>query len=58
MGEIADDIIDGSCCALCGQYFTNDGGKTLYDHGYPVACKECWTPDCGYEEADEEVETL
>jgi hypothetical protein len=21
MGEIADDMIDGSSCSLCGQYF-------------------------------------
>lgn len=21
MGEIAEDMLDGSCCELCGQYF-------------------------------------
>lgn len=35
MGEMAEDLIDGSCCQICGEYFTED-------HGYPVVCKECW----------------
>ena len=55
MGEIANDIIDGACCALCGCYFIDDN-EELIEHGYPVACKDCWTPDCGYEQA--EYETL
>ena len=67
MGEIADDIIDGTCCALCGQYFmtkenyakweANDFKQTegieLFSHGYPVACGDCWEEDCGYEKATE-----
>jgi len=36
MGEIADAMIDGECCELCGQYFAED-------HGYPVVCKGCWS---------------
>ena len=53
MGQIADDIIDGLCCALCGCYFTDpEDPDTLYEHGYPVACDDCWEPDCGYEKAD------
>lgn len=52
MGEIADDIIAGVCCALCGQYFEDpDNPDTLYEHGYPVACNECWEEGCGYEKA-------
>lgn len=47
MGEIADDIIDGACCALCGTYF-------LQEYGYPVACSICWTKDCGYARATED----
>lgn len=35
MGEIADDIIDGACCALCGVYFEEE-------HGYPVLCSDCY----------------
>ena len=35
MGQIANDIIDGYCCSLCGTYFTKE-------HGYPVICKDCW----------------
>ena len=44
MGEIADDMIEGACCSLCGEYFEEE-------HGYPVACEDCWEPDCGYQEA-------
>ena len=38
MGEIADSMVNGECCQLCGQYFVKA-------HGYPAVCKEdCW-PD-------------
>lgn len=46
MGEIAEDIMEGACCALCGIYFEQE-------HGYPVACSSCWSPDCGYPQATE-----
>lgn len=48
MGQHADDIIDGACCALCGQFFEQE-------HGYPVACFDCWDEDCGYEVADHDL---
>jgi hypothetical protein len=35
MGEIADDMVDGSCCTMCTMYFTKS-------HGYPVLCGECY----------------
>lgn len=35
MGEIADDYINGACCAFCEAYFPKD-------HGYPAICSECW----------------
>ena len=44
MGEMADDIIDGASCAICGVYFAEE-------HGYPVACNDCWESDCGYQKA-------
>lgn len=47
MGEMADDIIGGYCCALCGQYFDEP-------IGYPCVCPECWTFDCGYEKTHSE----
>ena len=57
MGEISDSMIDGECCALCGQYFQNpENKKHGYTHGYPVACNDCWEPDCGYEKT--EVDTI
>lgn len=40
MGEIAEDMADGTMCSICGQYFQDLGdNETLYTHGYPVACK-------------------
>lgn len=57
MSEIADDMIEGACCSLCGQYFVKeqniDGADVpaMYEHGYPVACNQCWEEDCGYEKA-------
>jgi hypothetical protein len=35
MGEVADYMIEGEMCQLCGQFFTEK-------HGYPVICKDCW----------------
>lgn len=35
MGQIADDMIDGFMCSLCGTYFEEE-------HGYPVVCRGCW----------------
>lgn len=43
MGEIADDMIDGTSCSVCGMYFKDPDEKdTLFTHGYPVACKQCF----------------
>ena len=56
MGQIADDMIEGRCCALCGQYFKNPKKNEIYEHGYPVTCWDCWEEDCGYQRA--EVKTL
>jgi hypothetical protein len=43
MGEIADDMIDGTSCSLCGCYFVDpkNNNKT-YTHGYPVVCFDCY----------------
>lgn len=46
MGEIADDMIEGRCCSICGQYFEDPKTGEIYEHGYPVCCKECWDEDC------------
>jgi hypothetical protein len=40
MGEIADDMIDGTSCSLCGCYFEKQ--DSLFIHGYPVVCWDCW----------------
>lgn len=42
MGEIADDMIEGRCCELCGAYFVEE-------HGFPVICIDCWR-SCDEEE--------
>lgn len=48
MGEIADDMIDGACCAICGQYFEEE-------QGYPCACSDCFDEDCGYPLSESET---
>ena len=35
MGDVADDIINGDCCEICGVYFEDAG------QGYPRRCKSC-----------------
>lgn len=35
MGQMAEDAINGFSCSWCGTYFKKE-------HGYPVACKDCW----------------
>lgn len=42
MGQIADDMVNGLCCELCGCYFV-DKDENLYDHGHPVVCDGCWS---------------
>lgn len=44
MGQNADDIVDGTVCCLCGQFFEelHGDGKSCPTHGYPVVCWECW----------------
>lgn len=61
MGEIADDMTNGACCSLCGQYFVKEINKdgadvpVMYEHGYPVSCRGCWEKECGYEKATAET---
>lgn len=44
MGQIAEDMVDGTCCQLCGQYFQDPKKEEyVYTHGYPVVCRECWS---------------
>ena len=43
MGQIADDMIEGRACELCGQYFEDpDEPDAIYEHGHPVVCEDCW----------------
>lgn len=39
MGEIADDMIEGRMCSLCGCYFVDKAKDEIYEHDYPVVCK-------------------
>ena len=41
MGELADDIIDGTTCELCGCFFVDAKGE-VYTHGFPAVCWDCW----------------
>jgi|GEM_PF-889728 len=43
MGQISEDMNDGTCCSLCGCYFENPKDENAtYTHGYPVVCWNCW----------------
>ena len=46
MGQIAEDMLDGTCCQICGLFFENPNSvpekPALYTHGYPVTCWDCW----------------
>lgn len=42
MGQIAEDMLDGSCCQLCGCYFRSNEPDAIYCHEYPVVCRDCW----------------
>ena len=60
MGEIADDILNGRCCALCGCYFVGpdldeDGHQEAYEHGYPVDCYDCHDGDSLHQRAQAET---
>ena len=55
MGEIANDIVNGACCALCGCFFVEKKvdpewePPSFFEHGYPAACTDCYEEDCGYQ---------
>lgn len=43
MGQIAEDMIDGTSCSSCGVFFRDPNDKkAAYTHGYPVLCWDCW----------------
>ena len=42
MGQNADDMLEGTTCSLCGQFF-EDAPGICPTHGYPVVCWECWS---------------
>lgn len=47
MGELADQVIEGSACELCLIPFVNkkddrEGTFEGYTHGYPAVCSNCW----------------
>ena len=45
MGEIADSMIVGETCSLCGIMFVEE-------HGYPVVCNQCWSQLTDFERQD------
>lgn len=38
MGQASEDILDGTVCSWCGEFFTEP-------HGYPVLCADCIKDD-------------
>jgi hypothetical protein len=49
MGEIADDMIEGRACELCGQYFIDKNDDLIDGDGFPQVCKDCWLDLTSYE---------
>lgn len=43
MGQIANDMINGTCCELCGCYFEDPKEDKIFTHGYPAVCWDCWS---------------
>jgi hypothetical protein len=58
MSEITEDILDGSCCQFCQQYFKHPTLNGIYVHDYPVVCWDCWEKDLETEFVKAEVETF
>ena len=48
--SIAQDMIDGFCCQLCGVYFEEE-------HGYPVLCEDCYKSLTDKEKEDYQLAT-
>lgn len=44
MGQIAEDMLDGTTCSECGGFFIDPKKPDThcYTHGYPVLCRECF----------------
>lgn len=57
MESIVHDIIEGACCAICGQQFVRERNiqgadvPVPADHGHAVACRKCWKPGCEHDMA-------
>lgn len=41
MGQIADDITNGTLCSQCGVFFY-DEKENPFEHGFPVLCWSCY----------------
>jgi len=44
MESLTNDIVTGTCCELCGQYFKDPTAldNECFVHGHPVVCYECF----------------
>lgn len=50
MGQVAEDMLDGTCCQFCGVWHTeifNDDTFIFTPQGFPWTC-----PDCEGEDAN------
>lgn len=51
MGEVADDMIDGTCCQFCGVWhpdiLATKEGEVFTPQGYPWTCDGCKDDDDG-----------
>jgi len=54
-----EDVLDCSCCSLCGMYFEDPeeyepGKHAFFDHDESVVCWDCWK---GLSEKDKKLHT-
>lgn len=45
MASVADQIVNGECCAVCGSTFVSRVNGFVYQHGHPAMCVYCLTGD-------------
>ena len=46
MGQLAEDMVEGRSCSMCGVYFVKS-------HGFPVICTDCFLEEIKSEEGSD-----
>lgn len=53
MGEIADMVLDGVLCQVCGCYMEDEDGD-----GFPVTCDACKTEERYERKSDDDADLI